>query len=90
MLNKDIMGTFLELNSKSIPMFLRDVKIEDSSDRLNYKDTYTFYLEDGNRNRHTIVVDIPKFIEDRFLYIGGNKKIILHQNFFLPIVNITI
>lgn len=86
MLNKDIMGTFLELNSKSIPMFLRDVKIEDSSDRLNYKDTYTFYLEDGNRNRHTIVVDIPKFIEDRFLYIGGNKKLILHQNFFLPIV----
>ena len=89
MLNKDIMGTFLELNDKSIPMFLRDVKIVDSSDKLNYKDTYTFYLEDGNRNRHTVVVDIPKFIEDRFMYLGGNKKLILHQNFFLPVVKIS-
>jgi len=88
MMNKDIIGTFTELNDKSIPCFLRDVKIVDSSDKLNYKDTYTFYLEDGNRNRHTITVDIPKFIDDRFLYLGGNKKLILHQNFFLPLVKI--
>ena len=87
-INKDILGTFTELNDKSIPCFLRDVKIVDSSDKLNYKDTYTFYLEDGNRNRHTITVDIPKFLDDRFLYLGGNKKLILHQNFFLPLVKI--
>lgn len=87
-MQKDITNAILSLNNKSIPMFVRDIKIEDSSDELNYKDTYTILLEDGNRKRHTIKVDIPKFIEGKFLYIGGNKKLIKYQNFFYPIVKI--
>lgn len=87
-LKKDLMNSILSLNDKSIPMFVRDIKVEDTSDELNYKDTYTILLEDGNRKRHTVKVDIPKFIDDRFLYIGGNKKIIKHQNFLLPVVKI--
>lgn len=87
-MEKDIMDAFLALNDKSIPLFIRDIKIEDSSDELNYKDTYTIYMEDGNRNRHTVKVDIPKFIDNRFLYIGGNKKVIKHQSFYLPVVKI--
>lgn len=67
-------------------MYIVKVDIKDTSDELNYKDTYTILLEDANRKRHTIKVDIPKFMDDRFLYIGGNKKIIKHQNFLLPIV----
>ena len=87
-MKKDITNAILSLNNKSIPMFVRDIKIEDTSDELNYKDTYTILLEDGNRKRHTIKVDIPKFIENKFLYIGGNKKLIKHQNFFYPVVKI--
>lgn len=88
-MEKDIMDAFLALNDKSIPLFIRDIKIEDSSDELNYKDTYTIYMEDGNRNRHTVKVDIPKFIDNRFLYIGGNKKVIKHQSFYLPVVKLS-
>lgn len=88
LMKKDITDSILALNNKSIPMFVRDIKIEDTSDELNYKDTYTILLEDSNRKRHTIKVDIPKFIDDRFLYIGGNKKIIKHQSFYLPVVKI--
>jgi len=87
-MQKDIMDAFLALNDKSIPLFIRDIKVEDTSDELNYKDTYTIYMEDGNRNRHTVKVDIPKFIDNRFLYIGGNKKVIKHQSFYLPVVKI--
>lgn len=88
-MKKDIVNAFLALNDKSIPIFIRDIKVEDTSDELNYKDTYTLYLEDGNRKRQTVKVDIPKFIDDKFLYIGGNKKIIKHQNFYFPVVKIS-
>ena len=55
---------------------------------LNYKDTYTILFEDGNRKRHTVKVDIPKFIDNQFMYLGGNNKIIKHQNFYLPVVKV--
>ena len=45
-------------------------------------------MEDANRKRHTVKVDIPKFIEDKFIYIGGNKKVIKKQNFLYPVVKI--
>lgn len=88
LLKKDIVDSVLELNNKSIPMFIRDIKVEDTSNELNYQDTYTFLLEDGNRQRHTIKVDIPKIYDNKFLFLGGNKKLILKQNFFLPVVKI--
>lgn len=85
-MKKDIVNAILSLNDKSIPMYVRDIKVEDTSDELNYKETYTIYLEDTNRQRHTVKVDIPKFLEDKFLYIGGNKKLIKKQNFLFPVV----
>ena len=87
-MTKDITNAILSLNDKSIPMYVRDIKIQDSSDELNYKDTYTVSLEDANRQRHTIKVDIPKFLEDKFLYLGGNKKLIKKQNFLFPVVKV--
>lgn len=89
LMKKDIMDAIISLNDKSIPAYILQVDIEDTSDELNYKDTYTIKLEDVNRKRHTIKVDIPKFLDDKFLYIGGNKKIIKYQNFFYPIVKIS-
>ena len=86
---KDMIGVFEELNNKSIKMFIRDIKVEDTSDVLNYKETWTVSLEDENRTRHTIKVDIPKFYDKNFLWLGGNKKVIKNQMFFLPVVKIS-
>lgn len=88
LMDKDIMDCFTQLNDKSIKMFIRDVNVEDTSDELNYKETWTVKLEDENRNRHTIKVDIPKFLEYKFLWLGGNRKNIKNQMFFLPFVKI--
>lgn len=85
-LQKDITDAFLSLNDKSTPMQIIKYDIFDSSDNLNYKETHRVVLEDSNRVRHTITVDIPKFYDDKFLYLGGNKKVIAHQDFFYPIV----
>ena len=83
---KDIANAFMCLNNKSIPMFMLSMKATDTSDELNYKETYTVVYEDVNRTRHTVTVDLPKFIENSFLYLGGNKKLIKKQNTFFPVV----
>lgn len=88
-MKKDIVNSIMALNNKSIPMYVLSVDVTDTSNELNYKDTYTIKFEDSNRTRHTVKVDIPKFIDDKFLYLGGNKKIIKHQNFQLPVVKVT-
>lgn len=85
-LPKDMVNTFTALNDKSIPLTIIKYDVKDTSDELNYKDTYTVVLEDVNRKRHTITVDIPKFIDNKFMWIGGGKKLILHQNFLFPVV----
>lgn len=85
-MRKDIVDAFLSLNNGSIPMYVRDIKVKDTSNELNYKETYTVLLEDANRKRHTITVDIPKIIDDQFVYLGGNKKVIKHQSFLYPVV----
>lgn len=83
---KDMVNAFLSLNSKSIPLTIIKYDIKDTSDELNYKDTYTVVLEDINRQRHTINVDIPKFVDDRYMWIGGSKKMIIYQNFLYPVI----
>jgi len=85
-LPKDMVNVFTSLNNKSIPLTVIKYDVKDTSDELNYKDTYTVVLEDVNRQRHTITVDIPKFIDDRYMWLGGSKKIILYQNFLYPVV----
>lgn len=89
LMKKDLADIFTNLNDKTVPVFIKDIKVEDSSDELNYKDTYTVVLEDSNRVRHNLKFDMPKFIEDKFLYLGGNKKIIVKQLTMKPIVKIS-
>jgi len=83
---KDISEAITSLSDKSLPIFIRNIKVEDTSDELNYVDTYTVELEDGNRQRTTMKFDIPKFIDNKFMYLGGNKKLIMNQEFLLPLV----
>lgn len=84
---KDITNAFMAMNEgKELPLYIRNIKVEDTSDELNYIETYTVEFEDSNRLRSTIKVDIPKIIDNKFLWLGGNKKLIMNQTFLLPIV----
>lgn len=83
---KDVANAITAFNDKSIDVNVTSVDVEDTSDVLCLKDTYTIRLEDENRNRHTIKVNIPKFIDDQFLWVGGNKKIIKKQLIGLPVI----
>ena len=83
---KDLAEAFAALSKKSLPLYIKNTEIKDTSDELNYKDTYTVTMEDANHKQQTIKVDIPKILDGRYLFIGGNKKIIQKQNFLYPIV----
>ena len=83
---QDIVKTFTCLNDKEFKFFIRDIKITDSSDELNYVETWHVTLDDEKKGRHTITFDVPKFLDNKFMYLGGNKKIINRQNFLYPVV----
>ena len=86
----DLYAIFDDLSKRpDLPVYIRKVTKTDTSDSLNLKDTYKFELEDTTyHRRHTFTVDVPKFIEGKFMYLGGNKKIFIKQLILKPIVKI--
>lgn len=85
LLEKDTIAIINFFKSLSVPVYILDIKKEDTSDQFNKKFTYTVKMESCDRERHTVKFDIPKFVEDKFLYLNGNKKNIIHQLILKPI-----
>lgn len=86
---KDIVSCFDSLKDKDNPFYITNIEIHDTSDSLNYKETWTVTLRDEVNKRHVVKVDIPKFQNDRFMLINGTRFIILKQNFYNPLVKDT-
>lgn len=86
LLEKDIANTITLFNDKSVNVNVTNVKVADTSDVMCAKDTYTISMEDENRKRHTVTINIPKFIDDQFMYINGNKRFIKYQFVPLPVL----
>lgn len=86
LLTKHLAEVFTSFSGKSIEMNVIGVDVKDTSDNLNMKDQYTITIEDEARRRHTIKINVPKFIDDRFLYLGGNKKTIQKQFMGMPVI----
>ena len=73
-------------DNRSIKVYILNISKEDSSDAFTKKETWTIDLEDEKRTRHTIKVDFPTLLNDKFMYIEGNKKILNKQLCLLPII----
>ena len=86
---KDLVSCFDMLKDKESPLYITNVKIEDTSTSLDLQETWTVSLTDENKKRHTIKIDLPKFYQNRFMLLGGNKYIILKQNLYNPLVKDT-
>ena len=85
LLEKDTMSIFNCFKDKRVPVYILDIKKEDTSDEFDKKYTYTIKMESADRVRHTIKVDMPKFVDNSFLFLGGNKKNIINQFFLKPV-----
>lgn len=86
---KDIVSCFDQLKDKNNPFYVTDISVEDTSTALDYQETWTVSLVDAFKKKHTIKVDIPKFYNDRFMLIRGNKYMILPQDIYNPLVKDT-
>ena len=86
---KDIVSCFNMLQDKNSPFYITGIEVKDTSDSMNLKETWSVHLTDENKKRYTVKVDIPKFQDDRFMFIRGTKWIILKQNFYNPLVKDT-
>ncbi len=83
-LDKDIVAIFKSFGNKEYPVVVRNLKAEDTSTSQDYIETYTAEMEDSEGKRFSLKVDIPRFIDDRFLMLRGNKKVIAGQLINLP------
>lgn len=82
----DIMKSLADLNDKSIPVIVTEVDKQDASTTEDYIETWTIKLEDINGKRFTMKIDVPKFINNRFMKLRGNYKTINGQLLLLPII----
>ena len=85
-IDEDILAIFKSFRFKSRPLSIVDIKMEDKSTYEDYIYTITAVMEDVNGVRSNIVVDIPKFIENRFMKLRGNTKSINGELILLPII----
>ena len=83
-INSDILHILQSFSEKSYPVSVLDIKVEDTSTNMDYVDTYTVSMEDGYGKRFTLVFDIPKFKNNRFMRLRGNEKVMSGQLLLLP------
>ena len=83
-INADIFAILKSFSEKSYPISIVDLKIEDTSTKMDYIDTYTVNMEDGFGKRFTLIFDIPKFKNNRFMRLRGNEKVMSGQLVLLP------
>ena len=84
-MDSDIVQIFSQFVDKTYPIVVRDIKTEDTSTGENAVLTYTVAYESAEGKRFSLKVDIPKWIDNKYLILGGNKKDIPNQLFPMPI-----
>lgn len=82
----DLDSAVAKLADAQVKVFVVDKQVEDTSDPLNMKKTYTYTLQDEYGNKHKVVVDIPIIIEDKYIFINGMKQLLSHQQIMMPLV----
>lgn len=84
-MDSDIVQIFNQFADKSYPLAVRDIKVEDNSTSENATLLYTVSYEDANGKRFSVKVDIPKWVDNKYLVLSGNIKELPNQLFLMPI-----
>ena len=84
-IDADIAKILAFFSTRSLPISMTDIQVEDTSSSEDWLYTYTVKCEDYTGQRFTLKFDIPKFKDDRYMYLRGNEKILNGQLIQLPI-----
>lgn len=86
-LDADIVRIFNSFyKNKSNPLAVRELTRADTSTSNDLIWTYTCKYEDARGKRYTIKLDIPRFVDDKYMILRGNRKTIPIQLFLMPII----
>lgn len=75
-------------NSEYLPLTVDDVKLEDTSDERDLKKTLSVRYKTDDGKPLSFQIDIPDIVDKRYLFLGGNKKVIKKQMIRLPIAKV--
>ena len=84
--DSDIMKMLDNMKNWSYPIAVTDINVTDTSTADDYIDTWVINCKDYKKERFTLKIDVPKFIDDKFLMLRGNKKALMIQSTMMPIV----
>lgn len=85
-LKPDIVAMFMHFQDVTHPMNVVSIKAENTSTSEDFKETWTCVYEDAETGkRHTMTLDIPTLIGNRFMKLRGNEKVLIGQLMLLPI-----
>lgn len=84
--DEDIMNILHFFGTRTVPVGVRDIKVEDTSTSEDLVETWTVQCEDIQGTRFQLKFDIPKFKNNRFMRLRGNDKTINGQLMNLPII----
>ena len=82
----DIVKMLDNMKNWSHPVAVRDIEVRDNSTSEDYVNLWTIQCEDYKGTKWTLKVDVPKFINDKFLKLRGNEKNLMLQSTMMPIV----
>ena len=85
-IDADIIEMLQHLSKVSRPLSVLNMEVRDNSTSEDFLDLYTVNLEDYRGKRFTIKFDVPKFKNNKYLILRGNKKTIQSQFFNMPIL----
>lgn len=86
MMEPDIDAAVAALSNTEYPIFVIGKEVEDTSNTLNAKKTYTYHMQDFQGNKFSVKFDIPIIIEDRYIYLNGIRSVVENQLIPMPII----
>lgn len=85
-MDPDITAMFMHFQNVTHPMNVLNIECHNTSTSEDYQNTWTCKYEDAETGkRHTMTLDIPRIIGDRFMKLRGNEKVLIGQLMLLPI-----
>lgn len=82
----DIVKMLDSMKDWKFPIFVDNIDIKDISNSEDALYTWTIACRDYKKSKFNIVIDVPKFINDNFLLLRGNKKSIMIQSTLIPLI----
>ena len=84
--DSDIVKMLDNMKNWKFPIVVRNLEVKDNSTSEDFVNLWKIECEDFKGARFTLKVDVPKFINDKFLKLRGNEKVLMIQATMMPIL----